>query len=375
MASEPTLDIEQLTGPISDEAPSGTYLKQTDYDRLQTAKDLRAKAVGAERKERELMLYSEEDLEMIPDQDRYVEPPDWRAVRDSCVEILANHSKDLWVASWLVEANTRLHGFAGMRDSFRVIDGIVNSYWSAIHPPPDEEEGHLGTVSQLTSLNGEEGPGTLLMPIDETVVLPNDSQLTFAAYRQATEGSGGDLTEGDFLAAAQRCDTDQLRSHGEDMQEAVDAYASMISSLEEVCGEFDGTPVAPPSSQIRNALSDCLRIFQLVTRDVLASGDPQDEAHDEESGELTVEGAPAAIANNQVTSREDAFRLLLRASEFFRKTEPHSPVSYMLQQAVKFGRMELPDLLRELINDEDVLTRFAERTGIEIPADSENEYD
>ena len=379
MSSEPTLDIERLVAPISEEHPAGSYLKETDYALLQEAKDLRAKAVSAERKERELRLYSEEDLEMIPDQDRYVDPPDWRSVRDSCVEILETHSKDLWVATWLVEANTRLAGFAGMRDVFKVIDQITQQYWSEINPPPDEDEGYVGTVSQLTSLNGVEGQGMLIGPISEIPLLPSGPEYNAGNYRQATEGSGGDVTEGDFLAAARSSDPDQLRAHGNSIQEAIDAYEAMIRSLEERCGEVDGTPVAPPSTQVRKALEDCQRLFNLITENILggeASGSG-DELIEGEGGPVEAEAtgvsSGGSIAQNQVSNREDAFRLLLRVSEFFRKTEPHSPVSYMLQQAVEFGRMGLPDLLKELITDEDVLTRFAERTGIEIKSDREQD--
>ena len=377
MSSEPTLDIERLVAPISDEQPAGSFLKETDYDRLQNAKDLRAKAVASERKERELRLYSEEDLDMIPEQDRYVDPPDWRSVRDSCVEILESHSKDLWVATWLVEANTRLAGFAGMRDVFKVIDQITQQYWSEINPPPEEDEGYLGTVSQLTSLNGVEGQGMLIGPISEIPLLPAGPEYTSGNYRQATEGSGGDVTEGDFLAAARSSDPDQLREHGSSIGEAMEAYDSMIRSLEERCGEVDGIPVAPPSTQVRKALEDCQRLFNLITENILggeASGSG-DELIEGDGGPVEAEVSGGAIAQNQVSNREDAFRLLLRVSEFFRKTEPHSPVSYMLQQAVEFGRMGLPDLLKELITDEDVLTRFAERTGIEIKTDrDEDEY-
>ena len=64
--------------------------------------------------------------------------------------------------------------------------------------------------------------------------------------------------------------------------------------------------------------------------------------------------------------------MLMKASEFFRKTEPHSPVSYMLQQTVEFGRMDLPTLLQKLIQDSSVLKNLSERTGIPVKDD---EYD
>jgi len=380
MASEPTFDLQRLTAPISEDHPSGSYLRDTDYDRLQRAKDARTRAVTLEKKVRELEMYTEEDLQMIPEEDRQIESPDWRVVRDICTEILAEHSKDLWVASWLIEANTRLSGFAGLRDGFNLVTQMVEQYWDAIYPPRDEDEGYLGTVSQLSSLNGEDGPGVLLVPIEALPVIPGEPDFTFAAYRLATKSSSADIGEAEFFATARQVDPDRLRNHAEDIDEAIEAFAQMTRVLEEKCGEHDGLPVAPPSSQIRSVLAECQRAFRLITRDCLSGGGDDADGGDGqtllEAGADATNNVSATVAQGsgvnldpsraQVANREDAFRLLLRASEFFRKTEPHSPVSYMLQQAVRFGRMELPDLLQELITDEEVLKRFAERTGVEI---------
>ncbi len=373
MPSEPTIDLDALAAPISADQPAGSYLKESDFERLQQAKDLRADAVAAERKLRELAMYDEADLLMIPEQDRHVETPNWRIVRDACLDILANHSKDLWVAAWLIEANTRLEGFAGLRDGFHLVAELVERYWSDIHPPADEDEGYLGTVSQLTSLNGSDSDGTLILPIYESPLIPGNWQLCYSSYRQATKGSGGDVTEAQFYTAARATDVDKLRAHHEDLQAAINAFKSMNELLEQRCGVLDGVPVAPPSSQILKTLHDCQEVFALITKDILVVERDDDQATDPDSSGLIAGSVGGDPVQTQVKNREDAFRLLLRASEFFLKTEPHSPVSYMLQQAVRFGRMQLPDLLKELITDDDVLARFAERTGIKIQRDGEQE--
>jgi type VI secretion system protein ImpA len=44
--------------------------------------------------------------------------------------------------------------------------------------------------------------------------------------------------------------------------------------------------------------------------------------------------------------------MLEAIANFFRQTEPHSPISYTLEQTVRWGRMPLPELLSELIPDE-----------------------
>ncbi|TWT82320.1 hypothetical protein CA13_37820 [Planctomycetes bacterium CA13] len=381
MASELTLDLDHLVSPISEEHPAGTYLRETNRDLLQRAKDGRTESVSRERRQRELEIYSEEDLSLIPEEDRRIEAPEWRSVLDCCTEIIAEHSKDLWVASWLIEANTRLSGFAGLRDGFRLVAELVDRYWDNICPPPDEEEGHVGTVSQLASLNGENSQGTLIIPIESIPLLTvaDHSDLSFAAYRQATNDSDARPSEAEFYAAARKIDPERLRQHAEDIEEAIEAFSQMNQLLEAKCGSHDGVPVAPPSSQIASALAQCQQTFRLIARDVMSDDASSDaEQSEDDSGSLVQSGASTGGAGadpvkKQVANREDAFRMLLQASEFFRKTEPHSPVGYMLQKAVRIGRMELPDLLQEMITDEEVLTRFAERTGIDIKHETEED--
>ena len=379
MASEPTLDFEQLLSPISDDAPSGQFLRRSDFDRFQRAKDARAEAVNSERKIREFALYDDDELAALSDQGQGVEvpsSPDWRSVLEQCVEIISKHSKDLWVASWLIEANTRRNGFAGARDGFRLVTKICEAYWDNIYPPHDEDDGYLDTVSQITSLNGLDGPGTLIAPLEEVALLPDFGALTFAAYREATEHGGGEVTEADFDNAVRQIDLDQLRSYGEDISGAIQAYAEMTTTLEAKCKvDGDEEDHTPPSSQIRRTLQTIQQAFSNLTRNVLSSGDGDDVAQDVDgqvvsTGLTQNAGQSVDIAQAQVNNREDAFRMLMKASEFFRKTEPHSPVSYMLQQTVEFGRMDLPTLLQKLIQDSSVLRNLSERTGIPMSEDS-----
>ena len=70
------------------------------------------------------------------------------------------------------------------------------------------------------------------------------------------------------------------------------------------------------------------------------------------------------MTSSRVQTREDAFRLLLQVSDFFRRTEPHSPVSYAVEQAVRWGRMNLPELLSELVSDDSYRREIFKRTGI-----------
>jgi type VI secretion system protein ImpA len=50
-------------------------------------------------------------------------------------------------------------------------------------------------------------------------------------------------------------------------------------------------------------------------------------------------------------------------AEFFQKTEPHSPISYIVQRAVKWGNMPLESWLQDVIKDETVLFNLRQTLG------------
>jgi type VI secretion system protein ImpA len=63
-------------------------------------------------------------------------------------------------------------------------------------------------------------------------------------------------------------------------------------------------------------------------------------------------------------TRDTALRELDRIADYFRRTEPHSPLAYTLDEAVRRGRMSLSELLAEVLPDADVRNGMLLRLGI-----------
>src|SRR5262245_16334486 len=195
MATPETLDFERLLRPIADDKPSGVELKEDDALRgvYQAVKDARETARTSEKK-----LYQAKWLEDA--ESTSLERPDWAKVFDLGTEAIATHSKDLWIAAWIIEALARLKGFAGLRDGFRLTREIVERFWDGIHPHPDED-GYSTTVAQLTGLNGDESEGALLAPIDR---IPITAPGSFAAFSSADQKEAIELDKMDPEKRAQR---------------------------------------------------------------------------------------------------------------------------------------------------------------------------
>lgn len=379
MGSPDVLEFETLLAPISEEQPTGVEMRSdpaatTLFYQVKDARD------SARAAERTLLAADDDEMESA-------EPPDWYSVRSLCEQILQNTSKDLWVASWFVEALCRLEGFAGLRDGFRLVRELAERFWDDIHPAPDED-GYVTTVAQLTGLNGEDGVGVLIAPIHQNVITPEGSlrELTGGDYAQAADLAQvtdperkqaridrGAVSIEMFEKAALETPVSFFRTLIEDIESAKSEYEAMIAALEERCGEnSDGYSAAPPSSSINAAFQEFLDRVNSVAKPVLERDDLENASGDGEEGEDGEsaggggggEGGGGGGGKGRLATREDAFRTLLEVAAFFRKTEPHSPLSYSLEQAVRWGRMALPELLQELVTDESVRESVFVKTGI-----------
>lgn len=68
-----------------------------------------------------------------------------------------------------------------------------------------------------------------------------------------------------------------------------------------------------------------------------------------------VASSPADVAAapqvfREPASREEAYRQLLLIAEYLARTEPHSPVPYLIRRGVEWGNKPLSELLGELIS-------------------------
>lgn len=370
MASPEILDFDQLLAPIEGENPAGRYLREDTsptpvYHQI---KDARSAARSAERN----VVWDEDG----PTSD----PADWKPVLTLGPKIIAEESKDLEIATWLTEALVREHGFAGLRDGFRLLRELAERFWENLYPLPDED-GVITRVAPVTGLNGEDSEGVLIQPIANVPItgLGTYRALSVADYKQASNLDQlddpdkraqrieqGAISMQMFDKAVLETPPEFFRNLVEDVDACAEEFAKLCAVMEEKCGQgADGYSAAPPSSSIRNALQDARDNVYNIAKHVLDV--PAEEGLvDGEGGAMVPAGAEAG-ASTRVQNREDAFRALLQVAEFFRRTEPHSPIAYALEQAVRWGKMPLPELLTELIPDESARDQLFKLVGIKPP--------
>jgi type VI secretion system protein ImpA len=366
MESPSVLDFEFLLADVPGKNPAGVDLRE-DYSPqavYRLLKDVRAAARAAERNaawERDESAGARAD---------------WSPILKQAPQVLAAQSKDLEIAVWLLEALVRAHGFAGLRDGLRLLCGLVERFWEHVYPLPDED-GLETRVAPLAGLNGVEGEGVLGPAIQTIPITMGTSVGPFHSghYRQALDLERLDdpgkrsarIAQGaaslqDIQKAVAETPPEFFQTLRDDLNACSETFERLCVVLEEKCGtDASGDSLAPPSSNIRNALQACRETLDYLVQ-------PSPDANSAESPAAGREGGQAApgrsVSVGQIGSREEAFRALLQVAEFFKRTEPHSPISYTLEQAVRWGRMPLPELLSELVPEDSTREQIFKLVGI-----------
>ncbi len=372
MPSTALFDIPSLLNPIEGELSVGNDLRldtahNSDYSQI---KDARRAARDAERNN-------------MFDGDNTEAAEHWQKIFLLAPKVIANQAKDLEIACWLTEALVRKSGFQGLKDGFSLIRQLIENFWEQGLYPVEDEDGIETRVAPIAGLNGEGADGVLLSPMRNSFITEDAAFEPFSLwqYQQAVDVSrlsdeykqteqierNGFSLETIEKAVAQSSSEFYGTLH-EDVEVCLQEYQAIDALLTEFCGSYD----APPTSKIIELLEDAKGAINHIAKAKLpmAIESIEDEQTEDQAIDTEQATSSAVVKANAVTtalnSREDAFKQLNTIAEYFKKTEPHSPISYMLMKTVKWGNMSLEELMKELIPDSSSRDTYSSLTGVSV---------
>ena len=363
------LDIPALLEPVSDDAPTGDDLRLNDgasssYNLLRSARGT------ARNQERDALESGETDQGM---------PTEWREVLDIAPAVLRNESKDLEAVTWLIEALCRTYGFRGVAAGFSLARQLIETYGEALHPQPDED-GKPSQLIALTGLNGVGSEGALIPPVKSlhlTDAVPPGPFCTWQCEqafelekitdpdKRAARIKRGYVALEDIRQAVAATSVPVLQDIDDGIRQAIAEFNRYAQTLDAYCADDP-----QPTGRIADTLDSCRRMVTHLAGDRLevavadAGGNAANDAGDEAGAGDDTTAAPQGEQGRRQMDREAALRQLREVAEFFRRTEPHSPVSYAIEQAVRWSQMPLPDLLAELIPDDGARQKYRTLAGI-----------
>ncbi|MED5618022.1 type VI secretion system protein TssA [Ideonella sp. BN130291] len=305
---------------------------------------------------------------------------DWPAVVAQCDALLKDRTKDLRLLVWRVEALAQVKGYPGLAQGLEDCVQVCEAFWDGLHPLPDggDMEQRAGSIrwllAQLQRLarslpvtSAPSGRFTLAQ-MDEA------RQLQMAIERDPDHAAA--LGEGKVtLAQVQRARSDTPAAFLRANVAAMAVARTQLQVLQALMDPRLGDE-GPSFVHARQALDDAYHAVEKLARDAgvitearsdSAADEAQSASGDPSSGAARPTGTFSA--SGEPTDRAQALRQLRVVADFFRRTEPHSPVALLADKAARWGEMPLEQWLREVIKDPSSLGHLEELLGMKPPAD------
>ena len=363
MASSITLDIESLLLPISEENPSGTDVRYTRYDVIKEARR------------------EDEDLPLGDWQPKG--PPkmaDWGKVIELAKTVLSTESKDLQVAAWLLEGLVKQNGFAGLRDGLKLIRELHTRFWESVYPVVEDGDMEF-RAAPVEWLNEKEKPPFFPITVMKIPILHSHDGVHYSLFHWEESRTVENLGRQDPKAKEEAIAEGKVTKEQVDKAEAATPLTHCVTLLEDVSQCWDEAQALdqvikekygeenldrPSLENLKGIIENCRGFLDDTVQKKGGAG----MANLENVGAQTETGAVAPGLTVQGSGginpvdRIDALRRLAAVAEFFKKTEPHSPVAYLVQRAAKWGEMPLEEWLNEVIKSQDVLGSVRETLGL-----------
>lgn len=349
------LDLESLLQPIADNAPAGDDISFShEFDQIQEAR-------------------RRDDASL--DQGEWVtelKTADWNKVSQLCSDLLQRQSKDLRLAAWLTEASTHLEGFAGLAQGYRLVAELSERFWDDMHPIIEngDIDARVGNMGWLLSQSISWMRGIPLTHTPEASYTATDIEI---AVRAHGTGEEADVSLTDIGKARDASGFEFYQQLAEQLPQARAALQQLEAVIDDKLG-VDG----PSFSAVRDAFE---KVADSASRLAGEAGAGQVSNTNTTDPQATPENTPLASqqtgqtvapqARGPIASRNDALQQLQQVADYFRRTEPHSPVAYLAERAARWGKMPLHVWLKTVLKEENgALGRLEELLGVENDQDT-----
>lgn len=411
-------EIDHLLVPISDDAPSGTYLK-LDRSAYRSLRNVYNSAQSSFRQLVETPDASSDPAIVDANTDN------WAELRKVSEETLTSQSKDLEILGWYITSQLfTAQPFHNLASAVPALNLFIDQFWDTLNPMPPEAKlktsDDAGKAKEITEFRTK----PLLQLVGESI----DSSSFYIPF-QMIDFCGG-VTFGDYLTAERKGNITELKESalGEfdpSVSETLFQLASIYSELEIVeknlaakCQAVGATVIS--FNFIKTNVRDLIKAIHFLVGEKFTPWPLDDEFHviqntadasvqsdstpaASEQANITASNANHATATNQelgqdplanpaqshassvqpassqvqtivqnvssingIVNRDHAFQEIRKIAEYFKETEPHSPIAFLLERSIRWGYMSFPELLQEMIgNEQNVIAQINQMTGMD----------
>ncbi|WP_168600964.1 type VI secretion system protein TssA [Rhizobium sp. SG741] len=285
--------------------------------------------------------------------------PAWSDVSNLGLQIVSSKSKDLEVLAWLAEAELRLRGFEGLKDVYQAIASLLDKHWEKFHSVGEDDIEER--LAPLAGLNGVGGEGTIIQAIRLTALVPGMKFGQFSLWDfQLSQRPNETRRREELNQAVIEAGTSAMSAHLEHVNGCIAAFERLVSILNERCGAK-----APPSSNTHNVLLEAASALRTLAGIEAQPVEAEVVPRPPEGTNEPAQPRARPLSAESIGSREEAFELLFAVARYFRRTEPHSPISMAIETMVRRGRMDFSELLAELLPEQQARNAVLTAAGIQ----------
>ncbi|WDY60265.1 type VI secretion system protein TssA [Pseudomonas sp. PSKL.D1] len=300
---------------------------------------------------------------------------DWEQVINLSAQGLAQQSKDLMLVSWLSEGLAQREQFQGITFGLTLAERILETFWDNSYPSLedglDERVARLAWLNTtLTDIAGglpiTQGQHFGVLRYDESRHVENLALQNPKAMQAAL--NEGKINAEIFQRSVALSDTEHLRAKAMQITASLQACSRLQAITDRQFGHE-----APSFASLADMLTRASQLAEKLLKDrgvelhPVAAAEPVTDAA---VATPTEAGAPmnspaAAPAQMRTTplTRDEAFTMLAGIAQFFKQSEPQSPVPYLIERAIKWGNMPLEGWLSDVIKDSNVVDNIRDVLG------------
>lgn len=390
--------LQKLKEPVNEQQYCGTYIK-LDRQAFRALRNVYNEANSAARK----LLQTPDESELDELNENNINS--WKRLSDQLCETFQKQTKDIELLSWLMVSQLYLDDtLIGFKNTLDLLNTLLTEHFDELNPViPEASIKALDEAGKLReSLDFKMAAFSQMVGIGE-----NDSIL-YAPMSQVR--LLGNVSYFAYQSAEMKGECPKLREDlKKDVSANADKYKTTIETLKQcktLCNDIYvllGSKCQPSGIQtpnfmfIINHLDRILKSVGFLTgfsiedkKEQTAEEPVQDNnasspAEPQTAAVQTVAVQTAGVVNNSQSfellsknsevTREQVFEELANIAKYFRSTEPHSPVSYLIEKAIRWGHLSLPELLNELISDQaDTKNRIFTIAGLQEGGTFNSDY-
>ncbi len=311
-------DVLDLNAPIQADRPCGENLDETPVMASFDAYQLFGQAVA-------------------PDP-----APPWAEIKQRSLETLTR-SKDIRILAHLAAASLRTDGPIAFFETLPVAARWLEDYWAGVYPLIDED-----AIVRRNALSAFGDHIAVLDGLRRAILVSSRQHGRFSLRDVDIAAGNAQAAEGEEPADASRIEAAFATVPLAELTALEQAAAAAIAALKAIDARMrdQGGPDAAPAFE--RLLAQMTQMDGLLRAKVAAHPDSAKVA-DGEGGAAAVAGAGAGVG--PVRSRQEAIRAMEAVAEFFRQTEPSSPIPMLLDRAVRLVSKSFLDVLADLAPD------------------------